>query len=81
MPLRVEVAMISVPRVNLPRGDWSVDNDDWRVGKKFALPEFDRSRQLRVELQQFRAFWIQRIVRNGRAWSNATVEKRASNRL
>ena len=75
--------MIAVPRLNVPRGDSWWDNEDWRIGKKFALPEFDRGRQLRVELEQFRTFWAERdsIVRAGEAWSNATLEKRVRKRF
>ena len=78
IPLRVENDVIAVPRLNVPRGDSWWDNEDWRIGKKFALPEFDHGRQLRVELEQFRTFWAERdsIVRAGEAWSNATLEKR-----
>jgi hypothetical protein len=56
IPLRVENDVIAVPRLNVPRGDSWWDNEDWRIGKKFALPEFDHGRQLRVELEQFRTF-------------------------
>jgi hypothetical protein len=44
IPLRVENDVIAVPRLNVPRGDSWWDNEDWRIGKKFALPEFDHGR-------------------------------------
>jgi hypothetical protein len=72
IPLRVEDSMISVPHLNVPRGDGWDSDDDLRVGK-FALPEFDHGR-LCVELQQFRAFWTQfcERARRGqtRPWKN-----------
>ena len=78
IPLRVENDVIAVPRLNVPRGDSWWDNEDWRIGKKFALPEFDHGRQLRMELEELRTFWAERdsVVRAGEAWSNATLEKR-----
>ena len=83
IPLRVENDVIAVPRLNVPRGDSWWDNEDWRIGKKVALPEFDHGRQLRMELEQFRTFWAERdsIVRAGEAWSNATLEKRVRKRF
>jgi hypothetical protein len=53
------------------------------IGKKFALPEFDHGRQLRMELEQFRTFWAEpnSMVRAGEAWSNATLEKRVRKRF
>ena len=77
IPLGVENDVIAVPHLNVPRGDSWWDNEDWRFGKKFALPELDHGRQLRVELEQCKtlcksAIRLSEKARHGqtRPWKN-----------
>ncbi len=63
IPFRMDEQGLAVPKLRLPREEHWWDNEDYVIGKKFSLPEYDQSPALKVELQSYRTFWWSKIRR------------------
>ncbi len=76
----VGASVLVMQHLTLPNGDAWYHDDDYSVGKSYALPPFDRGDLLIDQLRLFREFWTaeRMLSRHADPLSMVTLDKRES---